>query len=71
MITTKERAKERAKELFDKFYKVIPSDEMGDNYGAAKQCALIAINELLKLAIWTDDKLYDYFMEVRLELEKL
>lgn len=37
-------AKEKALELYNEFYKVIPSDEMGLSDEAARQCALLAVN---------------------------
>jgi hypothetical protein len=60
MISTKEKAQE----LIRQFYSV----------GAVecKQCALIAVNEMLKVAYFIDDnKIYDYLFEVKQEIEKL
>lgn len=37
-------AKEKALELYNEFYKVIPSDEMGLSDESARQCAIIEIN---------------------------
>jgi len=56
--------KEKAKELIRQFYSV----------GAVecKQCALIAVNEMLKVAFFlADHKIYDYLLEVKQEIEKL
>jgi len=55
--------KEKADELIRQFYSV----------GAVecKQCALIAIDEMLKVGYYTDDKLYNYLHEVKQEIEKL
>jgi hypothetical protein len=68
--------KEKAKELFDKFYSAIPSDEIGENYNSAKQCALIAVDEILEDNV--DDmswELFDirieYWQEVEREIENL
>lgn len=36
--------KEKALELYNKFYLAIPSDEMGLTDEAARQCALLAVN---------------------------
>ena len=55
---------EKAKELIRQFYSV----------GAVecKQCALIAVNEMLKVAFFlADHKIYDYLMKVKQEIEKL
>lgn len=55
--------KEKAIELIQKFYSV----------GAVecKQCALIAVDEMLKVGYFSDDKIYDYLHEVKQEIEKL
>jgi predicted proteasome-type protease len=68
--------KEKAKELIDKFL------EIGQPYGAsriprAKQCALIAVDEILQANLSTGidtDKMivdYEYWQEVKNEIEKL
>ena len=68
--------KEKAKELFNKLYMAIPSDEMGKCDNAAKKCALIAVNEILK-AVDNPDETYlmkhsvNYWTEVKQEIEKL
>jgi hypothetical protein len=68
--------KEKAKELYDKFYMAIPSDEMGLSDEAAKQCALIAVNEILK-AVNNPDETYlmkhsvNYWTEVKQEIENI
>ena len=70
--------KEKAEELFDKFYSAIPNDEMGENYASAKQCALISVNEILYVIENQDDryslyglKLVRNWKAVKQELEKL
>ena len=40
--------KEKAQELVNKFYMAIPSDEMGLCDEASRQCALIAVDEIIK-----------------------
>jgi hypothetical protein len=62
--------KEKAKELVDKFFK----DERLYwvlSYNQAKQCALIAVNEILNAVTTIADKKYDYYLEVKEEIEKL
>jgi hypothetical protein len=62
--------KEKAKELFDKYF------EVTNNYYQAKECALIAVDEMLN---WFKDhsysnKNYDAFVfynEVKQEIENL
>ena len=56
--------KEKAQELIDKF-----TFEIG-NFNA-KQSALICVDEMKKLAIWTEIGVYDYLTEVKKEIEKL
>jgi hypothetical protein len=63
--------KEKANEIFSKMY-----NEVYDSYGTeigfiAKQCALIAVDEILNAVTAIADKRYDYWKEVKKELEKL
>jgi len=68
-------AKEKAKELFNKMYNC----ELDISYYAAKQCALIALEEILieirKIYdIYTEVniiKIYQYWQDVKTEIEKL
>jgi hypothetical protein len=78
-------AKEKAKELFDKYFLLHESatDENGVwvlsalNRGLAKKCALIAVDEILEAITFNmyDDEDYnkeDYYWEqVKIEIEKL
>ena len=76
--------KEKAKELFDKFYFVnSKSVELitGEyemlfslHESDAKQCALIALDEIieaLELNTWQNTKQIEYYQEIKQELEKL
>jgi hypothetical protein len=69
--------KEKAKELYDKFYMAIPSDEMGLCDEAAKQCALIAVDEIIDSEPqyeWSNDywkNPNDFWQEVKREIENL
>jgi hypothetical protein len=70
--------KEKAEELVHNFkkYSYYPKtnddllfvNELNKN---AKQCALIAVDEILNAVTAIADKRYDYWKEVRQELEKL
>lgn len=62
--------KEKANQLVDKFDNF---DVLGENHNGftAQQCALIAIDEMLKVGYYSDDKIYDYLHEVKKEIEKL
>jgi hypothetical protein len=41
------------------------------DYEGAKQCALIAVDEILNAVTTIADKKYDYYLEVKQEIEKL
>jgi len=81
--------KEKANELVDKFYQRFPlkmnvittrgdlSWEY-DSWNEAKQCALIAVDELIRIAPWgsdidgeIEDDSKEYYIEVKQEIEKL
>lgn len=72
--------KEKAQELFGKFYYVIPSFELPIDNQVAKECALIAVYEIIELYEFHivsnsyDKRVIDtinYFDEVKQEIEKL
>ena len=62
--------KEKAKELFDRFYGIEPVEPIyiGMDKGQAKQCALICVDEILRNEINTtmhpNDSIMDYWTEV-------
>ena len=68
-------AKEKAKELFNKFYKEAPYQEIEfySNDVMARQCALIAVDEIMKLdVVWYQgSRTYEFYEEVKQEIEKL
>ncbi len=69
-------AKEKAKELVEKFeYNGVFIDDIRMNEEDAKQCALICIDEILeshyKVLVGVMPKTYDYWTEVKQEIEKL
>ncbi len=81
--------KEKAKELVDKFYQRFPlkmnvitrKGDLSweyDNWEEAKQCALIAVDELIRIAPWgsdidgeIEDDSKEYYIEVKQQIEKL
>jgi len=65
--------KDKAKELVDNFkLNVLDYEGSGLNEYKAKQCALIAVHEMIKVAYFlADHKIYDYLHEVKQEIEKL
>ena len=64
--------KEKAKELFNKLYMAIPSDEMGKCDNAAKQCALIAADEVINTIMSVYQPITkEFWFEVKKEIEAL
>ena len=68
---------EKAKELVDKMSSI---DELFGDIGVheAKQCAIIAVDELIRIAPWgsdidgeIEDDSKEYYIEVKTEIEKL
>jgi hypothetical protein len=68
---------EKAKELIEKYLKLdIEIGGQHDGYLTmkmhdAKQCALIAVDEILNAVTTIADKKYEYWQEVKTEIEKL
>jgi hypothetical protein len=74
--------KEKAEELFDKYYRLFnnfPNYQyvienlntiQDEKLYTAKQCALIAVNEILQQILW-DKGAVKYWNEVKQEIEKL
>jgi hypothetical protein len=63
--------KEKAEELVDKFMNTFYRTQDFIWKSTAKQCALIAIDEILKAAFYATDEIYNYYLEVKQEIEKL
>ena len=70
--------KEKADELVKKMYKVM-SDSVSDiTLYFSKQCALVAVDELIRIAPWGGDidgeieeDSKEYYMKVKEEIEKI
>jgi hypothetical protein len=66
-------AQKKAKELAERFnfklYEAI-TDPIVRAY-EAKQCALFAVDEILKAAFYSTDEIYHFYLEVKQEIEKL
>jgi hypothetical protein len=62
-------AKEKAKDLFDKYCYAIRTEEIDSGYFTnviyAKNCAIIAVDEII------NEEEADYWIEVKNEIEKL
>jgi hypothetical protein len=64
--------KEKAEELFDKMmYHIMYNCQPTLSEMVAKQCALIAVDEILKLELQEVYQNIDYWQEVKQEIEKL
>ena len=67
--------KQKAKELFSKYQNIyLTEDSMGIDDELAKQCALIAIDEIVKIKLlWfqKDTEYLDFWQEVKEELLKI
>ena len=62
--------KEKAEELYSKFEDNIQGIEGYEWWESAKQCALIAVDEILKLEV-NDGYDHNYWKQVKQEIEKL
>lgn len=60
--------KEKAIELVDKYDETLTYLE---SKSKAKECAMIAVHEILRVAFYADDWLYNHFLEVKQEIDKL
>jgi len=59
-------AKDKAKEIVRGYW-----DLGGINIVQAKQCALTSISEVIRCAYFATDEIYNYYLEVKTEIEKL
>ena len=65
-------AKDKAKELIQLFYNKQCSHSITElAYKSAKQSALICVDEMLDAVITIADKKFDFYTEVKKEIEKL
>jgi len=67
-MTPKEKADELCKKML---YQIEWNAEPSTVKGVAKECALIAVDEILKVAFYSTDKIYNYYIEVEQEIENL
>ena len=59
--------KEKAEELYKKIYTI----DSNIYPSSAIKCALIAVDEILKVAFYATDEIYNYYLEVKQEIEQL
>ena len=68
-------AKEKAKKLFDEYCYAIRTEETDSGYFTnviyANVCAILAVDEVLKLGKKLPLETLEYYLEVKMELEKL
>jgi hypothetical protein len=70
-MTPKQKAKELVDKFFEYSYRVkwdIDKNKWEHNFDQSKQCALIAVDEILKTNPY---KARNYWQEVKTEIEKL
>ena len=58
-------AQDKAKELVERYLSA------GMIITQAKQCAIIAVDEVLKVAFYANDELYNFYLEVKQKIELL
>ena len=65
--------KEKAKELCNKFSweKTENGYKMFQTFDETKRCALIAVDEVLKAAFYAKNEIYDFYIQVKLEIQNL
>jgi hypothetical protein len=70
-MTAVEKAEELVYKMYDEMFYYKDGYSSGDAIGAAKQCALIAVDEVLKLHKKLPLETLEYYAEVKHEIEKL
>ena len=66
-------AKEKSKELLNKYAseKTPEGHKMFQTLDESKRCALIAVNEILRVAYYANDDIYNLYLDVKKEIEKI
>jgi hypothetical protein len=65
-------SKEKAIELYNKFYNTSSHPHhIESRQQIAKECALIAVDEILKVAFYANDEIYNFYLEVKQEISNL
>ncbi len=67
--------KEKKEELINKFipHTLVFHEVLGwvEYIDSAKECSLIAVDEILKVAFYSTDEIYNFYIEVKQEIERL
>lgn len=62
--------KEEAKELVLQFYEVVKNKYPSTNgMPLSKQCAIIAVDKILKVAFYATEEIYNHYLQVKKEIE--
>ena len=66
-------AKEKSEELINKY--ILHTEKYNDGWiesdlQAAKFCANITVDEVLKVAFYANDEIYNFYLKVKEELDK-
>lgn len=64
------KAKEKAKELFDKYYLELREHSVNYDEETAKNCALIAVDTIIPL-LFSDYKTQYFWEDVKIEIQNL
>lgn len=72
-MSPKEKAIELVEQMVSKFFNLRNGYNPGEVYYSARQCAVIAVDEILSLGYSSksDFKVYDFYSKVKQEIEKL
>ena len=66
---------EKAKDIFDSYWYCLMQSDIKNRSNWSKECALIAVDEILEMHLpileEDADEFYDYWEEVKQEIEKL
>lgn len=70
-MTPKEKAEALVEQFrpHSKYWDCFNDEPLEENH--AKECAIIAVDEILKAAFYASDEIYTYYLEVKQEIEKL
>ena len=70
-MTPKEKARELVDKIIDKMFDLRDGYNSIEVFDTAKQCALIAVDEIIDLLSDDINPLVNYWFEVKQEIEKL
>ena len=71
-MTPKEKARELVIDKYGSNYPIICKMGSRNMYRSeAKHCALIAVDETLKVSFYATDEIYNFYLEVKQEIELL